>query len=167
MCQCPLCLLSHCLLSLRSCCCCWLVLRLLWTKLLGRIHHNRLRQLITLQLSSELFQLFLLHLPPSTQQVQVRRNPPAWLHKPPHYHTVWAGRVEEIHAEAETTLHIKGKSAAFSWDVVPQVLALITKAVDLGIRQCWSFAGVGEVHRDAVSTSQSLHRWWVIETACD
>lgn len=46
-----------------------------------------------------------------------------------------------------------------------QVLALITKAVDLGVGEVGGVTGVGEEHRDAVSKLQGLHGRLVVEAA--
>lgn len=62
--------------------------------------------------------------------------------------------------EFEAIGHIEVEGGAFHSDVVGQVLALITEAVDLSV------SGVGEVHSDAVPQSQGIQRGLVVKTSC-
>lgn len=68
-----------------------------------------------------------------------------------HHDTVWTRRIEESPVEVEAIPHIEGEAAALYRDVVELVLTLITKAVDLGVREIGSLTAIGEVHSDAVS----------------
>lgn len=62
--------------------------------------------------------------------------------------------------------HIEVEGGAFHGDVVGQLLALITEAVDLSVAGSGSISGVGEVHSDAVPLFQGNQRWLVVEAAC-
>lgn len=123
---------------------------MLWTELLGGIHHHRCGQPVTRQLGLELLHLLLGHLPPPAQQVQVYRPPALRLHNPPHHGTVRAVCGEDSPVELEAFAHVKGEGASLHRDVVAQVLASIIKAIDLGV-DVGGVTGIAEEHSDAVS----------------
>lgn len=137
-----------------------------WTKFLRRIHHDRWRQLQTVHLGLELFHLLLLQRSPTTQQIQVQRLPPGWVHDPPHYSTIRAGCVEEGAAELEAALPRHAEGAALKWDVVGPLLALLSDAIDLGVGEV-RLAGVGEVSSNAASLLQGFHDLRVVDATCD
>ena len=94
-----------------------------WTKLFVSIHHNRLRHVQTLHLSSELLHLLLLHLPPPAEQVQML--PLARLHIHAQQQAVLTGRMDEVCSEVAFIRPIVREAAAFQGDVVGMIQTLI------------------------------------------